>query len=122
MLGETPQPLLRRDLTVTIENASTSPYLSGKLTHYLAELGYQATASSTKSEIFSCPQALTSIIAERGNPQDAALLKGDLHNQARIINASLGDIHSSLTLVAGDDLIPLVEAAPERDSRRQRRR
>lgn len=119
MLGETLPAGLRSDIKLTIENASSSPSLGKKLRRFLSNLGYPIVCTSPKSEIFSTPQAQTKIVAERGNPQEAALLKQDLSKHAEIINASIGDIQSSLTLVAGDDLIPLMEANSDTDKKRQ---
>jgi hypothetical protein len=120
MLGYSLPAGHRPDLKLTIENASSSPGLGRKLSSYLHSLGYPIMSTSPKSEIFASPQAHTKIIAERGNPQEAALLKADLQNHAEIINASLGDIHTSLTIVGGDDLIPLMEASGNADRRRRR--
>ncbi len=123
MLGEAPAAGRRDQIRITIENASSSPGLGRKLSTQLSALGYPIGMVSGKSEIFSTPQAISKIIAGRANPQEAALLKQDLSKQGEIINASIGDIQSSLTLVAGDDLIPLVEADknPPLDRKRHRR-
>ncbi len=122
MLGEEQAAGQRNQIRVTIENASSSPGLARSLSTMLSNLGYPIGMVSAKSEIFSTPQALTKIIAGRANPQEAALLKLDLAKHGEIINASIGDIQSSLTLVAGDDLIPLVEAGKKVPLDRKRRR
>jgi polyisoprenyl-teichoic acid--peptidoglycan teichoic acid transferase len=119
MLGQTQIPGQRSDLTLTIENASASPGLARRLARYLSGLGYQIKATSPRSEIYTTPQPLSRIIAGRRNPQEASLLQADLRNHAEIVNASIGDIRTSLTLVAGDDLIPLVDADAAPDTNRQ---
>ena len=108
------QPLpagARNEVKISIENASSVPGLQRKVSRYLSNLGYPLMIISGKSEIYSGPISVSKIIAERGNTSEAESLKVDLHNKGEVVNASLGDIQSSLTLVIGDDLIPLVEAA-----------
>lgn len=121
MMGQTHPASQRTELKITVENASSSPGLHRKLSRYLSNMGYPILASSNKSDLFPAPQASSKIIAERHNPEDASLLRIDLKNRGEIINASIGDIQSCLTLVAGDDLIPLVEAEPAADKKRQKR-
>lgn len=122
MLGKQVPAGLRSELRITIENGSNNQGLGRKLSRYLNTLGYSVVAISGKSEIFSSPQPISKIIAEKHNPQEAALLKADLQNRGEIINASIGDIQSSITLVAGDDLTPLVETLAQDDQSRSTRR
>lgn len=119
MISGSQAAIARSNLKVTIENASSKPGLGEKIAQRLQSLGYVNCKIASRSEIFSTPQSQSKIIAERGNPQEAALLKADLGNQGEIINASIGDIQSSLTLVAGDDLIPPVEPGAPADRKRQ---
>lgn len=121
MNGETQPASDRRDLRISIENASSSPGLGRKVQRYLSNLGYPIMSTSGKSELFASPQASSKIIAMRGNFAEALLLKNDLGKHGEVINASIGDIQSTLTLVAGDDLIPLVEATAPGDRKRHRR-
>lgn len=111
----------RKEMRISIENASSSPGLGRKISRILGNLGYPVISVSGKSEIFSSPQPLTKIIAMRGNFADAAQLKNDIGKNGEIISASIGDIQSTLTLVVGDDLIPLVESSePTADTKRRR--
>lgn len=111
----------RKEMRICIENASSSPGLARKVSRILGSLGYPVISVSGKSEIFSSPQPLTKIIAMRGNFADAAQLKNDIGKNGEIISASIGDIQSTLTLVVGDDLIPLVESSePTADTKRRR--
>jgi LCP family protein required for cell wall assembly len=117
IMGKNPAPRPRAQLAIAIENASSYPALGRKLSRYLQKLGYPVISVSSRSDKFASPQAQTRIIAEQGNPQDAALLNSDLHKHAEIVNLSIGDIHSSLTIVAGEDLIPSIEPSfPQRES------
>lgn len=110
MMGHPLPAAVREQIKVTIENASSQAGLQRKLSRYLGSLGYMIMTVSGKSELFAGPLSESKIIAERGNSQEAALLKRDLRNRGEVVNASIGDIQSSLTLVVGDDMIPLVEA------------
>lgn len=122
MMGEVLPARQRSEIKLVIENASSAPGLSRKLGGQLSLLGYQIIATTGKSDLFSSPQLHSKIIAEKANPQDALQLKGDLRNLGEVINASIGDIQSSLTLVAGDDLIPLAEAGDKDPPVQKRRR
>ena len=110
MMGHPLPAAAREQIKVTIENASSQVGLQRKLSRHLGKLGYMIMTVSGKSELFPGPLAESKIIAERGNTSEASLLKKDLHNHGEIVNASIGDIQSSLTFVVGDDMIPLVEA------------
>ncbi|MBX9569147.1 MAG: LCP family protein [Candidatus Obscuribacterales bacterium] len=110
MMGHPLPAAAREKIKVSIENASSQTGLQRKLSRYLSSLGYMIMTVSGKSELFAGPLGESKIIAERGNSSEAALLKHDLRNKGEIVNASIGDIQSSLTLVLGDDMIPLVEA------------
>ncbi len=52
---------------------------------------------------------MTRIIAERGNTEDADQVKLDLGSKGEVVTASLGDIESSVTIVAGDDMRDVVK-------------
>lgn len=121
MLGRPAAAAVRSQIRVSIENASSSPGLGRKLARYLSRFGYQIMAVDSKSDTYMGPIAASKIIAEMANPADAKQLQTDLRQRGEIVNASLGDIQSAITIVAGDDLIPLVEAATWRGSKSVRR-
>lgn len=110
MMGHPLPAAARNQIKVSIENASSQIGLQRKLSRYLGSLGYVIMTVSGKSELFAGPLKESKIISERGNSTEAALLKRDLSNKGEVVNASIGDIQSSLTLVVGDDMIPLVES------------
>lgn len=119
MLGQQAAPLTRDQVRLSIENASSSPQLARKLSRYLSGFGYPIVSVSGKSDFVSGPVSTSRIIAERGNSADARQLQKDLKSRGKIVNASIGDIQSSITLVAGDDLIPLVEASSGRTTKKK---
>ena len=96
----------RKDIRVTVENASSAPQLAFRLATYLRKKGYQANVKSVREKIG--PFQTTRIIAQKANPDDAALLKSDLNDQGEVVNASVGDIESAVTIMAGEDLKPLL--------------
>lgn len=117
MVGQPPPAAPRSDIRIAIENASNSPGLGRKLSKYLTSLGYPVMSVAGKSENFGEQVARTKIIAECGNPADAVLVRKDLRGAGEVVSASLGDIQSCVTIVAGPDLIPLIEADTQ-DSKR----
>lgn len=117
MQGRDSRALTRDQVPVAIENASSSPQLGRKLSRYLSKFGYPVISVTNKIDASSGPLARSRIIAERGNPAEAKQIFADLKCRGEIVNASIGDIQSSITLIAGDDLIPLVEASSWRPRR-----
>lgn len=91
----------RRQIKVTVENASANPQLAYQVSKMLRSLGYNTFIKANEDVTL---HAKTKIIAEKGNPEDADLVKSDLFNQGEIINASVGDIESAVTIIAGNDL------------------
>ena len=120
MNGELQPATNRSELRISIENASSDSNLGRKVSRYLSRLGYPIMSIAGKSELFTSPQSSSKIIAMRGNVSEALLLQNDLRKHGEVINASIGDIQSTITLVAGDDLIPLVESSPVNDRNRRR--
>lgn len=100
----------RRHLRVTIRNASSDRRMARKLLNVLRSKGYRSISIKTAKEDQGAPHATTQIIAQRGNPEDAELLKMDLAGSGEIVNASVGDIESAVTIIIGDDLLSLVSA------------
>jgi polyisoprenyl-teichoic acid--peptidoglycan teichoic acid transferase len=91
----------RRNITVCIQNASSDPTLATKLAQALRKLGYTTWAGKDEKDPIS---ARTRIITQNGNTADAKMLQQDLGNVGEIINASIGNLTSSFTIVASDDI------------------
>lgn len=104
MQGERVPPSPRENIRLSVENASSSPDLSRRLYKYLVARGYNVVSTKSKSEVYGSPLAQTRIIAQRGNPEEAQMVKSDLRNQGNLVNASVGDIESAVTVQAGDDV------------------
>lgn len=101
----------RRRLRVTIRNASSDRRMSRKLVNLLHSRGYRSLVIKTAKEDQGPPHATTQIIAQRGNPEDAELVQTDLAGAGEVVNASVGDIESSVTIIIGDDLLSLVSSS-----------
>lgn len=105
----------KADVKLVIQNASGLPNLGGKLAKILREKGYTVVAVTDASQSAgktADSTHVTKIIAQRDNPEDAAMVKADLSDHGQIVNASVGDIQSTITIMVGDDLQSLVEKAP----------
>ena len=94
----------RRTMRVIVCNASSDKGLSKQLVKILREKGYRLARAKFDRDRSQEALATSKIIAQRGNPEDAALVRDDLGGVGEIVNASVGDIESSVTVIAGDDL------------------
>jgi polyisoprenyl-teichoic acid--peptidoglycan teichoic acid transferase len=91
----------RRNITICVQNASSDPTLATKLAQALRKLGYVTWAGKDEKDPIS---ARTRIITQNGNTSDAKMLQQDLGSVGEIINASIGNLTSSFTIVARDDI------------------
>jgi hypothetical protein len=48
-------------------------------------------------------------VAQKANPEDARLVRSDLGDIGDMVNASVGDIESSVTIIVGDDLAQIIQ-------------
>jgi len=112
----------RDNVHLAVINASTSSDLGSKLYRWLRAKGYGSVVVKYPQERMK-PLRISRIIAQRGNPEDANLVHDDLQDLGEIVNASIGDIQSTVTILAGDDLVSLVASRPVsvRQARARRR-
>lgn len=111
----------RCDVRMVVENGSSSPDTARKLYRILSDLGYNVITYKSKVEIQGAPLSETRIIAQRGNREEAMMVKKDLHNCGDIVNASVGDIQSAITVIAGDDLLPYLSDKQKKTQRKATR-
>lgn len=116
----------RDEVRVAIENASSESGLGYKLSQILRNKGYTSVFVRASADARPEPLKRSRIIAQRANPEDADLVRMDLGDHGDIVTASVGDIESSVTIVAGDDLVAVVsrgqnEGAAQPTPRRHRR-
>ncbi len=98
----------RRDLRVSVLNSSSVPQMAYALCKYLRGKGY-CRANVKRTLDPSGPHSITRIIAQKGNTEDAEQVRLDLGSKGEVVAASLGDIESSVTIVAGDDMRDVVK-------------
>ncbi|MDZ4836979.1 MAG: LCP family protein [Candidatus Melainabacteria bacterium] len=97
----------RGELRLTVQNASSDKTLGRKLIAALKKKGYRRLSLKPLDGKRKEPLAVSRIIAQRGNPEDAELVRDDLDDIGDLVTASVGDIESAVTVLAGDDLIEL---------------
>ena len=97
----------RRQIKLVIINMSANTGLAYDLSRYLKERGYTWLLVKRSENVSACKQC-TQVIAQRGNPEDANQVLNDLNHTGELVHASVGDIESAVTILAGNDLIPLL--------------
>ncbi len=97
----------RREIKLVIINTSSSPNLAYQLERYLRSRGYTWVAIK-RAETIPRPGQRTRVIAQRANPEDADQVLNDFNQIGELVYASVGDIESTVTIFAGDDLVPLL--------------
>ncbi len=94
----------KTDVRITIENASTHPDLGRRLARLLRAKGYDVVSVRGLPPGEAARSGMTRIIAQRANRDEAEMVKMDLSGHGEVVAASVGDIQSTVTVVAGDDL------------------
>jgi LCP family protein required for cell wall assembly len=111
----------RDGLHLAIVNASSSEGLGLILDRLMRAKGYSWIVVKSAPDQFK-PLKTSRIIAQRGNPEDADMVRDDLDGTGEVVNASIGDIESTVTIMAGDDLATLIanRMVPVRSARAHR--
>ncbi len=95
----------RDSIRVAIGNCSSTEGMGFKLANILGSKGYKNVIVQKRMLELSDSLKRTRIVAQKANPEDASLVKSDLGNIGDVVNASVGDIESSVTIMIGDDLV-----------------
>src|SRR5579885_344646 len=90
----------RRNISVCIINASEDKTKASELAKELRKIGYRAFSTRADGELAG---KSTRIIAQYGNVAEARMLRQDLGNIGEIVNASVGNLQTSLTVEVHDD-------------------
>ncbi len=110
---------VRRDgLRVAIINASSNETLGLRLSKALRAKGYTSVFLKSGNNQMVRHLQRSRFIAQRGNPEDASLVKEDLDDCGDIVSASVGDIESAVTILAGEDLAEHLAVASGKTYRR----
>lgn len=91
----------RRNISVCIINASSDRTLGSQLARALRKLGYMTCVAKDEDEPDS---NRTRIIAQNGNIAEANMMMQDLGNIGQVVPASVGNLLTSITIVAHDDI------------------
>lgn len=102
LMGSSFVTSLRNEMRVTIQNASSTTGEAYRVAKILQRKGYIVTVQQSRAKIG--PFKVTRVIAEKGNPDDAEQVVMDLGGHGDIVNASVGDYQSTVTVMVGDDL------------------
>jgi polyisoprenyl-teichoic acid--peptidoglycan teichoic acid transferase len=92
----------RRNISICIQNASSDKDLGYKLARALHKLGYITIVGKTADG--TTLNGKSKIIDQNGNSSNANMLRGDLGGVGNVVDASIGDLYSSITLIANDDI------------------
>jgi LCP family protein required for cell wall assembly len=92
----------RRNISVCIQNATSDPNLGYKLARALHKLGYITIVG--KAADGTTLNGKSKIIDQNGNSSNANMLRNDLGGVGMIVDASVGDLYSSITLIANEDI------------------
>lgn len=93
----------RRNLSVCVINTTSDPTMGSKVARALGKLGYIASVGKDQPDV---PFPRTRIIAQYGNTADAQMLKADLGGTGDVINASVGNLNTSLTVYVRSEVDP----------------
>jgi len=91
----------RRNITVCVVNASSDRNFGGKVAQALRKLGYVTSVAQDDPDPI---HKKTQIIAQNGNTANAKMLQQDLGRVGDVINASVGSLIGSITIIAHDDV------------------
>jgi LCP family protein required for cell wall assembly len=91
----------RRSISICVVNATSDRNFGTKLTQELRKLGYATSVDKDDKDV---PFKKTRIICQNGNTADATMLQHDLGDVGDVVNASVGNLLTSITLIAHDDL------------------
>lgn len=93
----------RRNLSVCVINTTSDPTMGSKIARALGKLGYNTSVGKDQPDV---PFAHSRIIAQYGNTAVAEMLKNDLGGTGEVVNASVGNLNTSLTVFARSDIDP----------------
>ena len=119
-LGSTFISPAKQHIKLVVINATLTPNFGFHLARYLRAKGYSWVLVKNP-ENPGTQERYTRIIAQRANPEDAGQVRSDLDNIGELINASVGDIESGVTIVAGEDLVTMVTEKEKSKGRSKQR-
>jgi len=101
----------RKDMRVVVQNSSSTKGMGYKVANILHLKGYRNVQVQGSGLDLDSGVKRTRIVAQKANPEDARLVRIDLGDIGDMVNASVGDIDSSVTVIVGDDLAQIIESS-----------
>jgi LCP family protein required for cell wall assembly len=98
-------------LVVAVQNLSSEPAIEDRVCTILRHSGYSVVVMPPpRREIGAAEPSdrQTRIITQQASYAEAETLRRELGNKGEIVNASVGDLYSNITLLINDDLKPLL--------------
>lgn len=98
----------RAKIRIVVQNSSSVKGMGYKVANMLTLKGYRNIQVQKSNLDLECGVKRTRIVAQKANPEDAGLVRNDLGDIGDMVNASVGDIESSVTIIVGDDLAQII--------------
>ncbi len=89
----------RRRIRIVVQNSSSIKGTAFKVANILRLKGYRNIVVQASNLDIECGVKRTRFVAQKANPEDARLVRNDLGDMGDMVNASIGDIESSVTIV-----------------------
>ena len=99
----------RKKIRLVVQNSSSVKGMGYKVSNLLSLKGYRNIQVQGSSLDLEYGVKRTRIIVQKANPEDARLVRQDIGDIGDMVNASLGDIDSSVTIIVGDDLAQIID-------------
>jgi LCP family protein required for cell wall assembly len=99
----------RRRIRIVVQNSSSIKGTGYKVANILTLKGYRNIVVQKSNLDIECGIKRTRFVAQKANPEDARLVRSDLGDIGDMVNASVGDIESSVTIIVGDDLAQIIQ-------------
>jgi polyisoprenyl-teichoic acid--peptidoglycan teichoic acid transferase len=100
----------RAKIRIVVQNSSSIKGMGYKVANILSLKGYRNIQVQKSNIDLECGVKRTRIVAQKANPEDAGLVRNDLGDIGDMVNASVGDIESSVTVIVGDDLAQIIDS------------
>jgi LCP family protein required for cell wall assembly len=99
----------RRKIRIVVQNSSSIKGMGYKVANILTLKGYRNIVVQKSGLDLECGVKHTRFVAQKANPEDSRLVRNDLGDIGDMVNASVGDIESSVTVIVGDDLAQIID-------------
>lgn len=100
-----------KDLTVSVQNVSSYPGIETQVSTLLRSSGYSVNVLPPPRNLADSQlrKHASRIITQEASYQAAEALRKQLGNTGEIVNESVGDIYSNITVMLDDDMKPILD-------------